>query len=218
MGSYGFSYFLAPFDRLTRYLFDKYLHTRELYHALHASGLSRKYIVQDVAIPFGGCGEFVDWLEDNFGHYPLWICPLSQRGKLSTSPSSLLLQRKDGCLSDVLMNFGVWGPGPASLQKFLEMNRSLERKVQDLGGQKWLYAHAYYKEDEFWTIFNRYDYEDLRKKYHATHLYSVWQKVCTDSGSVRDIPYKWLRCWPLRGFYGLYKAIMGGDYLLLNDD
>jgi hypothetical protein len=219
MGRYGFSYFLAPFDRFSRYLFDKYLHTRILYHALHASGLSKNCIVQDVAIPFDSCGEFVDWLEDNFGHYPLWLCPLSQRGKLSTSPSSLLFQKKNGCLSEVLMNFGVWGPGPVDRQKFLEINRKLERKVQDLGGQKWLYAHAYYKEDEFWTIFNRDEYESLRKKYHATHLYSVWQKVCTDSdGQVRDIPYKWLRCWPLRGFYGFFKAIMGGDYLLPKDE
>jgi len=218
MGRYAFSYFHAPFDRFSRYLFDKYLRTRALYHALHTSGLSKEYIVQDVAVPFDACGEFVDWLEDNFGHYPLWICPLSHQGKLSASPSTLLLQRKDGRVSDVLMNIGVWGPGPVDRKKFFEVNRRLERKVQDLGGQKWLYAHAYYKEDEFWTIFNRDEYERLRKKYHATHLYNIWQKVCTDpDGQVRDIPYKWLRCWPFRGFYGLYKTIMGGDYLLSKD-
>jgi len=218
MGSYGFRYFLAPFDWLSRYLLDEYLRTRTLYHILHASGLSREYIVQDVAVPFDACKEFVDWLEDNFGYYPLWICPISQRGKLSTSPRSLFLQTRQECLPDVLMNFGVWGPGPSNRQKFVEVNRSLERKVQDLGGQKWLYAHAYYNEDEFWTIFNRDEYESLRKKYHATYLHSIWQKVRTDSDVlVRDISYKWLRCWPLRGFYGLYKAIVGGDYLLLED-
>lgn len=218
MGRYAFRYFLAPNDRFSRFLLDKYLRTRKLYHVLHESGLAQENIVQDVAVPYEACEEFATWLDHNFGHYPLWLCPLSQRGKLASSPKGLLAEKSEQNLPDVLMNFGVWGPGPINRKKFVEANRRLEQKVQDLGGRKWLYAHAYYTEDEFWSIFNKEEYDSLRLKYHATHLPSIWEKVRIDPDKrPRDIPYRWLRCWPLRGYYGFYKALAGKDYLLERD-
>lgn len=53
-----------------------------------------------------------------------------------------------------LMNFGLWAPSPfhSNTVEFIAQNRRLEGKVRELGGKKWLYAHAYYTEDEFWSI------------------------------------------------------------------
>lgn len=73
----------------------------------------------------------------------------------------------------MLLNFGVWGPGPNSRDAFISRNRKFEHKVGELGGQKWLYAHAYYTEEEFNEIYNRKEYNALRVKNHATHLPSI---------------------------------------------
>ncbi|KAJ5291798.1 hypothetical protein N7478_001049 [Penicillium angulare] len=58
VGRQGFTYFkVVPFTKFFRWLLDDYSHTRTLYHALHAlhaSGVSSEFVVQDVALPYGG--------------------------------------------------------------------------------------------------------------------------------------------------------------------
>lgn len=223
VGRYAFRYFLAPFDSFSRWVLDWFMHTRVLYHVLHKSGLANENTVQDVAVPYESTSEFVEWLHHNFGHYPLWICPLLQRGKLPDSPQGLLAEKIDPNTRspEYLMNFGVWGPGPINREKFLEKNRALERKVQDLQGKKWLYAHAYYTEEEFWSIYDRTEYDALREKYHANYLPNIYQKVHVDltGDKPREPGVRGFvkRTWPLRGYYGIYKAVRGGDYLLLKE-
>ncbi|KAL9616685.1 MAG: hypothetical protein Q9160_008473 [Pyrenula sp. 1 TL-2023] len=230
VGVYGFKYFLTPFNRVTRYLLDRYMHTRVMYHALHQSGLASRNIIQDVAVPYAASSDFLDWLHENTGLYPLWLCPLRVRGEASSSCSSasstqsLLYGTSHVSGAEYLMNFGVWGEGPSNGHAFTTLNRHLEQKVRDLGGQKWLYAHAYYTEEEFWSIYDRGAYDALRAKYHAEHLPSIYDKVKVDTeaeervraerGRVERMKAALWDLWPVAGLYGVYKAWRGGDYLL----
>ena len=174
-------------------------------------------------VPYEAAEDFVDWLHDSFGIYPLWLCPLRQRGKIPDSPKGLLAEKTDADGPEYLMNFGVWGPGPKTRQAFVTANRRLEHKVQQLHGRKWLYAHAYYTEEEFWNIYDRKQYDALRNKYHATYLPSIYEKikveVPTEVAAAHDSWRRWFivivwNIWPLSGLYGVYKAVRGGDYLL----
>ena len=71
----------------------------------------------------------------------------------------------------------MWGPGPKSRDAFIDFNRQFEDKLQRLGGEKWLCAHSYYTEDEFWAIYDRERYDRLRQKYRADYLPSIFDKV-----------------------------------------
>ena len=63
--------------------------------------------------------------------------------------------------------------------EFVKKNREVEEKVRALGGMKWLYAHTYYKPDEFWSMYGgKQWYDELRTKYKADHLPNVWDKAC----------------------------------------
>lgn len=64
-------YFKFPFNQLTRWFLDDFLHTRILYRALHTSEQSSKYIVQDLALPFSTAEKFIDYTIDSFGIWPL---------------------------------------------------------------------------------------------------------------------------------------------------
>ncbi|KAJ8059138.1 hypothetical protein OCU04_012113 [Sclerotinia nivalis] len=224
VGRYAYRYFITPFNRITRRLLDYFMHTRVMYHALHQSGLSKKYIIQDVAIPYPRTTEFVNYLDKDFGQWPIWLCPLRQDGLSSESPLGLLAEREgNSSTPNMLLNFGVWGPGPDGRDAFITWNRKFERKVRELGGQKWLYAHAYYTEEEFDEIYNRKEYDALRVKYHATYLPSIYDKVKVDIESEhRKLQTSWglwllaifWNIWPLGGLYGVFKAFLGGDYLL----
>lgn len=222
VGMYAFKYFITPFNRITRWILDKFMHTRVMYHALHQSGLAKSYIVQDVGVPYAAAEEFLEFIDDTFGIYPLWLCPLRQRRLPSISSFSLAAEKRSDA-PEMLLNFGIWGPGPKDLEAFAEINRKLELKVDELGGKKCLYAHAYYTEEEFWNIYNRREYNELRAKYHATYLPSIYDKVKVDvEGEKRRLRESWAAwlfaifwsIWPICGLYGVYKAVLGGDYLM----
>ncbi|EPS41388.1 hypothetical protein H072_4721 [Dactylellina haptotyla CBS 200.50] len=226
VGAYAYKYFLTPFNRITRWVLDYFMHTRVMYHALHKSGHSNIYVIQDVAVPYNGAVEFLEFLERDFSIYPLWLCPLKMKGKQSDSPHGLLAEVSAKASPDYLLNFGVWGPAGSkakNAQTFIDINRRLEQKVDRLGGKKWLYAQTYYTEEEFWNIYNKKEYDALRVKYHATYLPSVYDKVKTDLvAEQKRINASWLAwlnamfwsIWPLSGMYGVLAVVFGGDYLL----
>jgi delta24-sterol reductase len=93
--------------------------------------------------------------------------------------------------------------------------------MKELGGLKWLYSRVFYTEDEWWQTYDKNKYDALRKQFNATSLPSVWDKV-KDRGRKEEFA-KGLRGWAKRivkgnsllsGFYGIWKAVRGGDYLL----
>ncbi|OOG00627.1 hypothetical protein ASPCADRAFT_202463 [Aspergillus carbonarius ITEM 5010] len=227
-GRYAYNYFLTPFNRITRYLLDYFMHTRVMYHALHASGHANQYIIQDVAVPYSTADEFLTWLDNptNFGAYPIWLCPLKVSGGKSTSNPEIISRGKPSPGQDndpYLLNFGLWAPSLYRGPAFINQNRRLEQKVRALGGKKWLYACAYYTESEFWDIYDKRRYDALREKYHASYLGDLYQKVRVDLDPPKtDQGLGWAPwlgqlawgIWPVSGLYGVYRAWRGGDYLL----
>lgn len=121
---------------------------------------------------------------------------------------------------EVMLNFGVWGPGPNNYDELVRLNRLIEHKVHELGGKKTLYAQAYYTEDEFWESYDKAAYDAVRNKYHADHLPSVYDKVKVDEAAKikakeqSRMPSSLRNKRPFQGLYGVYKAWRGGDYLL----
>lgn len=218
VGASAFEYFKVPFNDYTRWYLDDFLHTRMLFKALHASGQSKNYIVQDLALPYHTAGDFIDWSIDSFGIWPLWLCPLRQP-RLPTLHPHYCETDTNNQASSPMLNIGLWGFGPAQHDRFVAKNRELECKLRGLGGMKWLYANTYYKEDQFWELYDRQWYDGLRRKYNAESLPSVWHKVNVDPNAQKQAADgSWssraLRLWPLGGLWGIRKAIESGDYLL----
>ena len=217
VGASAFEYFKMPFNDLTRWWLDDFLHTRMMYTALHASGQSKKYVVQDLALPYSTAEQFVNYTDKAFGIYPLWLCPLRQSPLPTMHPHSYQTEA-DGKTQKPMLNIGLWGYGPSQHDDFVKANRDLEHKLHELSGMKWLYAHTYYTEEEFWKIYDREWYDALRGKYDATSLPSVYEKVKVDveaeKRAAKSSPWdSLLATWPISGFYGIKKAIDSGAYL-----
>jgi Delta24-sterol reductase len=217
VGASAFDYFNMPFNAFTRWWLDDFLHTRMMYTALHASGQSKKYVVQDLALPYSTAGEFVDYTDQALGIYPLWLCPLRQ-SPLPTMHPHFHETEADGKALKPMLNIGLWGYGPSRHDDFLKVNRELEHKLRELGGMKWLYAQTFYTEDEFWRMYDRDWYNALREKYCATSLPSAYEKVKLDVEAERragspSLVESILSTWPISGFYGIKMAIDSGTYL-----
>ncbi|KAK5987776.1 Delta(24)-sterol reductase-like protein [Cladobotryum mycophilum] len=231
VGAQGFTYFkYVPFNKFWRWFLDDFMHTRMLYRALHASGESARFVVQDLALPYESTEEFVDYTTNEFNIWPLWLCPIRPTatptfhpvtGETTIQETQETSKESDiaaPVLSRPMLNIGVWGWGPEDHDEFITKNRALEDKLIQLGGRKWLYAHTYYSEDEFWKVYDRPWYQALREKYSATTLPSAYDKVRIDVESNRIERQKWKKTvkskWPVGGLYGIYKSILTRDYKL----
>ncbi|KAF2844969.1 FAD-binding domain-containing protein [Plenodomus tracheiphilus IPT5] len=226
MGMYAYKHFMVPFTWLTRVLLDYFMHTRIMYHALHASGYTDRYIIHDIAFPAGNTAAFAEYLDENFEVYPLWLCPLRADGRSSLGHAKTFEGHVDGeankgAYDGAYISVGVWGPYPSTEAEYVRANRDIEAKMRELGGLKWLYSRVFYTEDEWWRVYDKAKYESLRRKFTATSLPSVWDKV-RDRGGKEDFGTG-LKGWVKRivkghallaGFYGIYKAMKGGDYML----
>ncbi|KAK5626206.1 hypothetical protein RRF57_001921 [Xylaria bambusicola] len=214
VGEAAFGYFWpVPFTRFFRWFLDDFLHTRMLYRALHASGESARFFVQDLGIPYDTAEEFIKYTTKSLDIWPLWLCPLKTPKGPSFHPHVRQSSSPD---STEMLNIGVWGWGPKNQADFVRVNRALEAKVNELGGMKWLYAHTYYSEPEFWDAFGgRPAYEALREKYRATSLPSVYDKVKVGEDTAGKGWKPFIKSlWPMGGLYGIWKGIQSKDYML----
>ncbi|CAG9989032.1 unnamed protein product [Clonostachys byssicola] len=221
VGRQGYTYFkVIPFIKFFRWLLDDYSHTQTLYHALHASGVSPQFVVQDLALPYETAEDFMKWVDQELGIWPLWLCPLRKCALPSFHPVTrpqttnrltggdrIDFGRTD--MSQPMLNIGVWGWGPWDYETFLEST------LKALGGRKWLYAHTYYTEDEFWAEYDRPWYRALREKYFATTLPTIYDKVKvepqTEGENHNQWSKSWLSTWPIGGLYGMILATLSGD-------
>ena len=222
-GMYAFRYFITPFNAFTRWALDSLLRTKVAYHALHKSRMADEYIVQDIGFPYATAGQFVEFLHRNFGFYPLWLCPLKMQKEESLRPKHMAAFDNEARSPGMMLNIGVWGPGPNRYDAWLQANRELERKTAELGGLKCFYAQAFYTPDEFWSIYDKSWYDNLRMKYHATDLMPVNEKINVDFSnrtpahlqSWREWLYeKFKEQWPVRGVYGVLHVLTNREYLL----
>src|SRR5262249_11697428 len=101
---------------------------------------------------------------------PIWICPIQ-------SFDSPLYDFYKMDPSKLYVNFGFWDSKPTS-EKDGFYNRQIEKKVQDLNGNKSLYSNVFYTKDEFWAIYNEPLYRQLKNKYDQNHhLKDLYQKI-----------------------------------------
>jgi delta24-sterol reductase len=169
VGEYAFERFNIPFNFFTRLILNPILNTRKLYQALQDSGASQEHLVQDLTLPLHTAVRFMEYIDGLTGIYPLWLCPIKPE------PRSPLLC--NGLNTPIAINIGVWGPQISDYEIFKKLNRDIEAKLAELGGKKWMYAHTYYTEKEFWCIYDKTWYDNLRQKYKATTLPTIFEKV-----------------------------------------
>lgn len=131
-------------------------------------------IIQDVLIPVHKASQFLEFFQKEIGIKPIWICPASsysKNAKYSLCPLD----------PEVLyIDFGFWDGVPSN-KTIGFYNRKIEKEVQDLQGFKSLYSSSYYSEDEFWQLYNKEEYTDLKNTYDPQGLLGNLYQKCVDA-------------------------------------
>ena len=132
VGAAAYTYFPGvPFNKVTRWFLDDFMHTRMLYNALHGSGQSERMIVQDLALPYATAEAFVEYTDSRLGIYPLWLCPLKQSPSPTMHPHQSEHEH-DGKTLEPMLNIGLWGLAPTTHEAYVHANRDIEYKLQEL--------------------------------------------------------------------------------------
>jgi FAD/FMN-containing dehydrogenase len=173
VGRFAFKMFNVPYTRFMRWVLNPILHTRKLYQALQESGASQQHVVQDLVLPADRFVEFAEFIDKKLHTYPLWLCPMLVD---TTAPFQL-----NNLNTKSIINVGVWGASIPDYDEFIKANRLIEAKVLEVGGKKWSYAHSYFTENEFWSMYDKKHYDAVRKKYFATMLPTIYDKITVKS-------------------------------------
>ncbi len=131
-------------------------------------GRHHESVVQDVDIPMAHALGFLDFLRDEVGIWPVWVCPV--RG--SAPPRFPLYPLPAG----LNVNFGFWDVvAVPALQAPNHLNRRVEEAVLRLGGIKSLYSDSFFDRDVFDRTYGMASYARLKARYdplgRAPHLY-----------------------------------------------
>jgi len=122
-------------------------------------------VIQDVDIPVDRALEFLDFLHAEVGILPIWICPIRTP---DPSHAATLYPLPRGTMS---INFGFWDTLHAREPRAVgSVNRKIERRVGEVGGIKSLYSDSYFTEDEFWSIYDRRAYIEVKQRYDPAGL------------------------------------------------
>jgi FAD/FMN-containing dehydrogenase len=117
-------------------------------------------VIQDVEVPLERCGEFLDFYLEHIRFMPVWVCPTRAYDR----DARFDLYRMDPDL--LYVNFGFWDV--IKTREHLPAgyhNRMVEQEVRRLTGMKSLYSDSFFSPDEFWNIYNKPVYEQLKAKY-----------------------------------------------------
>ena len=128
-------------------------------------GMHTESVIQDVDIPLARAREFLDFLHAGVGILPIWICPI--RAPDPAHPATLYPLPQ----ATLSVNFGFWDTVKSRTRRAPgAVNRSIEQRVRALGGVKSLYSDSYFTEDEFWTIYARAAYLDVKARYDPANV------------------------------------------------
>jgi FAD/FMN-containing dehydrogenase len=122
-------------------------------------GLHSESVIQDICIPIGRAEEYLRFMVEAIGIFPIWTCPARHD---AGRPTPLFPMNDD----TLYVDFGFWDviksrkphePG--------HFNRLIEQKTAALGGAKSLYSESYYGREAFWSIYNEPHYRALKDRY-----------------------------------------------------
>ena len=107
----------------------------------------------------------MEWLNQEVGLFPLWICPLAT----THTPQSTLWKLVS---HNLYCDIGIFGS--VALKEGSDdtaYNRMIENKMLALGGKKCFYSDSFFSRDTFNRLYNGPEYEAIKKKYDPQNIF-----------------------------------------------
>jgi FAD/FMN-containing dehydrogenase len=132
----------------------------------------RPTVILDVFLPFSQVRPFMDWYEREVGHFPLWCVPYKRVHDYEWLDESFYQDLHDELFVDLAI-YGMEQPDGKNI------HRMIEEKLRELGGVKTLISHNYYSKEEFWSIWNKRNYDRVKAITDPDNVFrDLYTKTC----------------------------------------
>ncbi len=132
----------------------------------------RPTVILDVFLPFSQAPAFMEWYEREVGHFPLWCVPYKRVHDYEWLADSFYAGMQDRMFLDLAI-YGMEQPPGKNI------HRMIEEKLRELGGVKTLISHNYYSRDEFWSIWNKRNYDAVKAITDPQNVFrDLYSKTC----------------------------------------
>lgn len=131
-------------------------------------------ITLDVFIPFSRVRAFLEWYAAELSFFPLWMVPYRRGHDYEWLSAELWkgMQAQDELFLDLAI-YGMKQRGDKNYHKLIE------DKLIELGGIKTLISYNYYSEQDFWKIWNRENYDKVKRMTDPDNIFrDLYTKTC----------------------------------------
>jgi FAD/FMN-containing dehydrogenase len=166
-----------PRSRLARLFLGKLLGSAQVLRlAERLRGLvlddDRPTVTLDVFLPMSRVPAFLGWYEREFQFYPLWVVPYRRVRDYEWIDASFYAGLED----DLFLDLAIYGMEQRGDRNYY---RLMEEELRALGGIKTLIAHNYYSEEEFWSIWNKANYDQIKARTDPDNRFrDLYAKTC----------------------------------------
>ena len=166
----------TPKSWLARLLFGRYMWSHELLKLVNRFrwliSESMIPITVDTFIPFSKVTEFMSWYEKEVNFFPLWCVPYKTPRKYEWLAKGFLEKTHD----DLFLDIAIYG---MKKDKNKDYYKILEDKLMDIGAIKTLISQNDYSEADFWTIWNKENYDQVKQLTDPNNIFrNLYTKTC----------------------------------------
>ena len=130
-------------------------------------------VTVDVFIPFAHLTDFMRWYGPSYGHFPLWCVPYRLMREYEWVSPALF----EGLREPLFIDLAVYGmPQHPGRNDY----RLMEEELQRVQGIKTLISHNFYSREEFWSIWNKDNYDRVKQRLDPHGVFGdLYEKTCT---------------------------------------
>jgi FAD/FMN-containing dehydrogenase len=165
-----------PKTFLGRLLFGKFLHSAEILRIAekipHLLDDDRPNVTVDTFIPFSKVDAFLDWWGETFDFWPLWCVPYRRVRDYEWIANDFFRDLED----DLFLDLAIYG---MKQEPGRNVYKEIEDELDRINAIKTLISYNYYDADTFWRIFNKANYDAVKKITDPENLFrDLYGKTC----------------------------------------
>jgi hypothetical protein len=174
-----------PKTALGRLLFGKFMHSDQLLRIAEKIHrflpASQPEVTVDLFLPFSKLEAFLEWYQREIGFFPMWCVPY----KLVRKYEWLAPGFAAGIEDELFVDIAIYGLKQPPGRNYY---RDLEKGLARVGGIKTLISYNYYGPEEFWGIWNKPNYQAVKKITDPENLFrDLYSKTCRAPLGLEDL-------------------------------
>lgn len=137
-------------------------------------------VTLDIFLPMSRVNDFMVWYEKELNFFPLWCVPYKRVRDYEWLDDSFYAGLDD----ELFLDLAIYGLKQDGKRNY---HRMIERQLRKLGGVKTLISHNYYERSEFWSIWNKRNYDLVKRMTDPQNVFrDLYTKTCRAAMGMHD--------------------------------